>query len=147
MEEYAQNTETLSANRSPHVRESRFRNLGNFRTWNPESWALEPGKQLKESGIPQAIGILNPSSTEKDLESGNWNPESRIHDVESRIQDCLGFLYMGRNCSCTMFDVCELLAPFPGRCCSNYTGQLFGSMMKRSQKPITPLKKPNLKSW
>ena len=82
--------------------------------------ALEPGKQLKESGIPQAIGILNPSSTEKDLESGNWNPESRIHDVESRIQDCLGFLYMGRNRSCTMFDVCELLVPFRCRCCSNY---------------------------
>ena len=35
-----------------------------------------------------AIGIQNQSPTDKDLESG-------IHCVESRIQDCLGFPYMG----------------------------------------------------
>ena len=29
-----------------HVRESRFRNPGNFCLWNPESWALESGIQL-----------------------------------------------------------------------------------------------------
>ena len=40
------------------------------------------GKQRKESGIQ------NPSSTDK---------ESDIQDQESRIQDCLGFCYMGRK--------------------------------------------------
>ena len=36
--------------------------------WNPESWALESGIQLKESGIALAIGNQNPSSYDKD-----WN--------------------------------------------------------------------------
>ena len=39
------------------------------------------------------IGIRNPSSTNK--ESKIQYQESGIHGVESRIQDCLGFLYMG----------------------------------------------------
>ena len=37
--------------------------------WNPESWVLESGVQLKESGLPLAIGIENPSSTDKDQAS------------------------------------------------------------------------------
>ena len=41
------------------------------------------------------IGIQNPSST--DRKSGIQELESRIHGVESRIQDYLGFLYMGRK--------------------------------------------------
>ena len=43
-----------------------IRNLGKICMWNPESWALESGVQLKESGIPLATGIENPSSTDKD---------------------------------------------------------------------------------
>ena len=43
-----------------------FRNPGNFFLWNPEYWSLEPGKQLKESGIQLTFGIRNPSSTDKD---------------------------------------------------------------------------------
>ena len=39
------------------------------------------------------IGIQNPSSTDK--ESKIQYLESGIHGMESRIQDCLGFLYMG----------------------------------------------------
>ena len=31
--------------KSPHVRESGFRNPGIFCSWNPESWALESGIQ------------------------------------------------------------------------------------------------------
>ena len=54
--------------------------------WNPESWALESGIQLKESGIALAIGNQNPSSNDK-----AWNPLP-----ESRIQDRLGFPCMGR---------------------------------------------------
>ena len=86
---------------SPHVRECGFRNPRNFCWWNPES-----GKLLVESGI-LGFGIRNPS---KDL-----NPESKvpltktgiqylqsvIHGVESRIQDCLGFPYIGRSSWCT----------------------------------------------
>ena len=52
-----------------------IRNQGKICMWNPESWALESGIQLKESGIPLAIGIQNPSSTEKD-----WNPVPRIRN-------------------------------------------------------------------
>ena len=60
---------------------------------NREPWALESGVQLKESGIPPAIGIENPSSTDKDC---NRVPVIRkIRDVESRIPDYLGFSYMG----------------------------------------------------
>ena len=60
---------------------------------NQESWVLESGIELRESGIPVTIGIQNPSSTDK-----YWNPvQSGIHGVESRIQDCPGFPYMGRH--------------------------------------------------
>ena len=55
---------------------------GNFCLWNLESWVLESGIKLNKSGIPLMI---------------DWNPESGIHDVESRIQYCLGFSYVGRD--------------------------------------------------
>ena len=41
-----------------------FPNSGNL--WNPESWALESGRQLKESGIRLTIGIRNPSFTDNE---------------------------------------------------------------------------------
>ena len=50
---------------SPYEREPWFLNPGNFFLWNMESWALESGIHLKESGIPRTIGIQNPSSTDK----------------------------------------------------------------------------------
>ena len=56
-------------------RESGFWKTGNFCLWNPESWDLKSGIQLKESGIPLAIGIQNSSSTDKD-----WNPVPRIQN-------------------------------------------------------------------
>ena len=40
---------------SPSVRESEFRNPGNCCSWNPKSWALDSGVQIKESGIPLTI--------------------------------------------------------------------------------------------
>ena len=58
---------------SPHVREFGFQNPGKFCLWNPESWTLESGIQLKESGIPINTGIQNPSSRDKD-----WNPVPEI---------------------------------------------------------------------
>ena len=67
--------------------ESRFQNPGKFCFWNPEPWPLESRIQIKESGIPLTTGLGNPSLTDK---------ESRIHGVESRIEDCCAFLYMGR---------------------------------------------------
>ena len=57
-----------------HVRESEFRNQGNFCLWyqnpgiflwNLDSWVLESKTRLKESGIPLTIRIQNPSSTDK----------------------------------------------------------------------------------
>ena len=46
-----------------------IRNPGGFEFGIPESWALESGIQLKESGILLTIGVQNPSSKVKD-----WNP-------------------------------------------------------------------------
>ena len=57
--------------------------------WNPESWALESGVQLKESGITLVIGILLTKTGIEYLESG-------IRDVEFRIPGYLGLPYMGR---------------------------------------------------
>ena len=37
-----------------------------FFCWNPKSWALESGIQLKESRIPLTIGMRTPSSCNKD---------------------------------------------------------------------------------
>ena len=46
---------------SPNVKYNRIpKNVDNFSLWNPESWALESGIQLKESGIPLMIGIQVP---------------------------------------------------------------------------------------
>ena len=73
--------------KSPHVRKFGFWNPRNFGWWNPESWALESGILLK-------IRIQNPRFHWQRLEPSTW--ESRIHGLESRIQDCLGFPYMGR---------------------------------------------------
>ena len=50
------------------------------------SWALESEIQVKESGIP--------SPTDK--KSGIQSLKSGIYDLESRIQECLGFSYMER---------------------------------------------------
>ena len=61
--------------------------------WNPKSWPLGLGTQLKESRIPLTIGNHNPSSTAK---NGVQYLESGTHGVESRILDCLGFPSMGR---------------------------------------------------
>ena len=56
---------------------------------DPESWALESGVQLKQSGITLVIGILLTKTGIEYLESG-------IRDVESRIPGYLGLPYMGR---------------------------------------------------
>ena len=65
---------------SPHVRESGFWNPEKFGLWNrPKSeknLLVESGMQLiKKSGIPLAIGIQNPSSTDKE-----WNPVPAIRN-------------------------------------------------------------------
>ena len=73
------------------VRLREFQDPANFCLWNPESWEFSSRK----SGIQLMIGILNPSSTDK--ESRIQYLQSRIYGVESRIQDCLGFLYMGQT--------------------------------------------------
>ena len=49
----------------------------------------------QEFGIPQRNGIWNPSFI--DEESEIQYLESGTHGVESRIQDCLGLPYMGRE--------------------------------------------------
>ena len=72
---------------TPRVKESRLRNLGNFYLWNLE--------------YPQ--GVQNPSNNDWNTESKfhqqileSSTLESGIHGVESRIQDCPGFPYMGQ---------------------------------------------------
>ena len=68
-----------------------------FCLWIPESWAMEFGIPLKESGIPLTIDIQNPSSPDKDLENGTWNPESKtVLDTitwgDSHVNGLLGFV-------------------------------------------------------
>ena len=74
--------------RGIQVPESEVWNAGRFCLWNLEPWALESSVQIKVSGIPLMTGLGNPSLTDK---------ESRIQYQESRIQDGLEFLYMGRT--------------------------------------------------
>ena len=66
----------------PHVKESRFPNPAKFCLWNPESWGLESGIQLKESGILLTIGIQNPSSTDK-----YGNPVPGIRNPQRLLQN------------------------------------------------------------
>ena len=54
----------------------------NFCSWNPESWDLEIGKQLKESGIQLATGPRNPSFTDK-----AGNPVPGIRNPRAGIQN------------------------------------------------------------
>ena len=79
---------------SARVRESGFWNPWNFCLWNLESWVLECGVQLNESGILLKIGVQSKVPLEK---TGKKCLESGIHGLESRIQDCLGFPYMRRK--------------------------------------------------
>ena len=101
----------LGVDRIPdlHVLKFGFRNLGNFLfvesgikeyfgcgIWNPELWNPECRIQLKESEIPQKIGIQSPSSTDKD-----WNPVSGIRNPWCGIQNpILSWipLHGGANC-------------------------------------------------
>ena len=58
-----------------------IRNPRKFCLWNPESWVLESGIKIKESGIPITIGIQNSSFfTEK-----YWNPVRGIQNPESSV--------------------------------------------------------------
>ena len=59
----------------------RISESGNSCWWNPESWSLECGIRLKESGIPLMIAIQNSSSTDK-----NWNPVHGIRNPQRGIQ-------------------------------------------------------------
>ena len=51
-------------------------------------------KSIKTGKKMESNSFWNPESTV--LESGIQYPESGIHSMESRIQDCPGFPYMGR---------------------------------------------------
>ena len=55
---------------------------GKYCLWNLESWALEPGIQLKEPRIPPTIRIRNPSSTDKD-----WNLIPGIRNPRRGVQN------------------------------------------------------------
>ena len=58
--------------------------------WNQESWHLESGIQLKESGIPLEIGIRKPTFTDKETKIHYREPG--IHSMDSRIQDCFNWI-------------------------------------------------------
>ena len=64
-------------------------------------------KSIKTGKKMESSTFWNPESTV--LESGIQYPESGIHSMESRIQDCPGFPYMGRRIRSVTFTVlCEL---------------------------------------
>ena len=59
-----------------------YRPIMGVRVWNLESWILESGIQLKDSGIPLSIGIQFSSSTDK-----YWNPVPGIRNTTREIQN------------------------------------------------------------
>ena len=80
-----------------------IRNPENFCFWNPKSWVLESGIQLKESGIPPMIGIQNPSSTDKD-----WNPVPGIRNPQHGIQRPSQIpLHGAKHCTSTRTEITE----------------------------------------
>ena len=64
--------------------------------WKLGSWALQSGKQLKESGILLTIGIRIKDPLTK---AGIQSLESEIEGVKSTIQECRRFPYIGRKIS------------------------------------------------
>ena len=62
-------------------------------------------KSIKTEKNLESSPFWNPESTE--LESGIQYSESGIHRVESRIQDCHGFPYMGRLVDVTTYFLSE----------------------------------------
>jgi len=67
----------LSALERLHVTESGFWNPEKFCWGNQDSWALESGIQIKNSGeIPLTFGIQNLSSAGKDWNPLTWLPKS-----------------------------------------------------------------------
>ena len=80
-----------------HVNNSYIRKIHKQRNINCEkyvrkNWDLESVILLEESGILVMIGIRNLNAND----IRNLLLKSRIHGVESRIQDFLGLPFMGR---------------------------------------------------
>ena len=71
------------------------RNPRKFSLWNPESWALEFGIQLKESGIPQKMWNPEYNFLWHRLKSSIWNPEFKAWNPESKT--ILTFFTWGEN--------------------------------------------------
>ena len=59
------------------------------------NWLVESGI-LKFAICDSTQGIRNPTSDWNQQSKYHWHPESRIHSVESRIQDFLVSPFMGR---------------------------------------------------
>ena len=83
-------------------------------------WALELTIQLKESRITLTSGIRNRSSTDKESVPvpGIRNPqlEKIMEDgVETRIQGCFGFPYIGQN----YYIECFVFTSFRNLYCGN----------------------------
>ena len=79
------------------VRATGFWNPGNFGLWNSESGKkvlVESGIQLEESVFP--LKHLEARILVSLTKTGIQYLELGIHRMESRIQDPLGFPYMGR---------------------------------------------------
>ena len=95
-----------------HRRESGFQSSANFAVnflsrfrefFVAESWALESGIHLKESGIPLTLEIRNPSSTDKkNPESMAWNPQSKtgFPYIRQKLRPALLSLFSDKESHC-----------------------------------------------
>ena len=79
---------------SPHVRQSGFRNARNSFTFGIQNYAQEIWNPVLKTGIP------DPRSTAKESEIQFL--DSRIHSVESRIQDLHGAKRRNQYRGCSM---------------------------------------------
>ena len=80
---------SISGFLSPGARYVRIPESGKFllvELWNPELWNLESSSRNPECREQLESRMLVPLTR---------NPKSRIHGVESRIQDHLGLHYVG----------------------------------------------------
>ena len=92
-----------------------FRNPANFCVWNPESSKVLP--EEPESWVWNTTKDGNSEYKFHRHRSGiiTWNPKG-IPCIESRIQDCPGFLYMGRLVFSYMTGATKTALHLPSSC-------------------------------
>ena len=93
--------------------------IRNFCLWNPQSWALQSGMQLKESGIPLTTRNPNASSNTEILGAERIQLLSQIHQLYEAILCCLDqSVYQHNRQSSTKEEMTSFIDSIPIIFCS-----------------------------